>query len=218
MKLQSNWQDLGEIALPEFQGRQKYMHTFDPQDPVMCEGFEDYLDVVTKLCQRSGVTNNTAHMTVDEKVVQPGMSQRRPGAHVDGCYLPELKRWGHPPTPGSWRHYTPDNYPIKRMSIIVASSVPGCTAYEGEFVGWPKDDGDLEHIRPQLGDGVLLPANQGFLLSPDCVHESMRFSEPTQRTFLRIAFHLHRDDPPWKNWGRMVSVPQARLLSQEEEC
>ena len=125
-----------------------------------------------------------AHMTVDEKVMQPGMSQRRPDAHVDGQYLPDAGMWGHPPGP-SWVHYC-NNIPFDRMSVIVAASVPGCIAYVGEFEGEPKSDGDLEHIRDQLGDGVLLPANQGFLLSPDCVHESVRFKVQTKRSKFRL--------------------------------
>ena len=74
------------------------------------------------------------------------------------------------------------------MTIIVAASVPGCIVYDGKFEGEPASDGDLEHIRGQLGPGYLLAANRGYLLSPDCVHESMVFESPTKRTFLRIAF------------------------------
>ena len=122
-------------------------------------------------------------MTVDEKVVQPGMSQRRPGAHVDGCRWPETSCW----RPPAWAHYC-NNLPVERMSIIVAASVPGCIVYDGNFQGEPASDGDLEHIRDQLGPGYLLPAHRGYLLSPDCVHESMVFNAPTKRTFLRIAY------------------------------
>ena len=135
MTLNSTYANLGPVTLPVWQERQKYMHTFDPQSPKMAEGFEDYLAPVALLCQAAQDLTNSpiheAHMTVDEKVVQSGMSQRRPGAHVDG---------------------------------------------------------DLEHIRGQFGEPKLLPANQGFLLSPDCVHESMVFDAPTKRTFLRIAY------------------------------
>ena len=126
-------------------------------------------------------------MTVDEKIVQPGMSQRRPGAHVDGCFLPTEMRWGHPDPGPAWAHYC-NNVPMDRMSIIVAASVPGCIVYDGNFKGDPASDGDMEHIRDQLGPGYLLPAGVGYLLSPDCIHESMVFQEPTKRTFLRIAY------------------------------
>ena len=183
--LQSAYTDLGEVKLPNWQGRQKYMHTFNPRNPVMAPGFEDYQEAVSHLCEAAGVRADEAHMTVDEKIVQPGMSQRRPGAHVDGQFMKEENVWGHPPP--SWAHYC-NELPLQRMSIIVAASVPGCKAYAGEFHGEPKNDGDLEHIRPQLGRGEILPPNRGYLLSPDCVHESMVFDRSTQRTFLRIAF------------------------------
>ena len=192
MALNSTYADIGHIFLPAWKGRQKYMHTFNPKSPVMAEGYEDYMKPVQALCQAAeALTNNPiheAHMTVDEKIVQAGWSQRRDGAHVDGCFVPALQRWGHNPVPfPAWAHYC-NNVPIDRMSIIVAASVPGCIVYDGTFEGAPASDGDLEHIRGQLGPGYLLPANRGYLLSPDCVHERMVFESPTERTFLRIAF------------------------------
>ncbi len=191
MVLNSTYADIGTIVLPRWQNRQKYMHTFNPVAPIMAEGYEDYLEPIKALCEAAEALTkhpiHEAHMTVDEKIVQPGMSQRRPGAHVDGCFVPALQSWAHP-GPGSWAHYC-NNLPLDRMSIIVAASVPGCIVYDGNFEGQPASDGDLEHIRDQLGDGYLLPANRGYLLSPDCVHESMVFDVPTKRTFLRVAFH-----------------------------
>ncbi len=185
--LNSSYQDIGAITLPEYSGRQQYMHTFDIANSDMPDGFEDYGPVVNALCAAANYREGLAHMTVDEKVIRPGWSQRRPDAHVDGQYLKAEGRWGHP-APG-WAHYC-NNIPVSRMAIIVAASVPGCIAYAGEFDGEPKDDGDLEHIRNQLGDGELLPAGRGFLLSPDCVHESIRFPVATKRTFLRIAMPI----------------------------
>ena len=182
--LESSMKDLGEFILPKWQGRQKYMHTFDTREPVMAEGYEDYGEVVTRLC-RQAEFQGVAHMTVDEKVIKPGMSQRRPGAHVDGCFMPEYGSWGHGPGP-SWAHYC-NHVPVDRMAVIVASSVPGCIVYEGRFEGEPRNDGDLEHIRNQFGKSTLLPANRGFELSPDCVHESVVFLSPIKRSFLRIA-------------------------------
>lgn len=183
--MHSNYRDLGQATLPIWQGRQYYMHSFEVSRPIMAEGYEDYGPIVSDLCSLAGLRNGEAHMTVDEKIIQPGWSQRRPGAHVDGCFLPVESRWGHP-APG-WAHYC-NNIPYDRMAIIVAASVPGCVVYPGQFEGEPKSDGDLEHIRSQLGLGQLLPASRGFLLSPDCVHESLQFPKATKRTFLRIAF------------------------------
>ena len=161
------------------------MHTFDLAAPRMAEGFEDYLGPVTALCQAAGATAGLAHMTVDEKIVSAGMSQRRPRPHVDGCFVPNLMSWGHP----GWLHGCNDisTGTVGRMPVIVAASAPGCRVWRGKFDAQPKSDGDLSHITDALGEGEVVPAGVGYLLSADCVHESMIFDMPTQRTFLRIA-------------------------------
>jgi hypothetical protein len=186
--LHSDYRKLVPVTFPVYDGRQKYMHSFDAADPRMCAGLEMYHDVATTLLRAAGVSHGMVHMTVDEKIVQPGMSQRRPNPHVDGCFVPARNRWGGG---GGWLHTCNDlglDYPLRRMSIIVAASAPGCRAWRGEFDGMPADDGDLTHIADQLDAGEVLPANVGYLLSPDCVHESMVYEEPTQRQFVRIAF------------------------------
>lgn len=184
MTLNSNYRQLCGVQLPFF-NRQKYMHTFDLAKPVMAAGYEDYFGPVAALCIAAGAVHGLAHLTVDEKIIASGMSQRRPKPHVDGCFVPELKSGSHP----SWQHYCNhiDGKAIQRMAVIVAASVAGCKAWKGLFEGQPAIDGDLSHIQDQLGEGVVLPPNTGFLLSPDCVHESMIFNVPTRRTFLRIA-------------------------------
>ena len=106
MTLDSTYAKLGPVTLPVWQGRQKYMHTFDPQTPKMAEGYEDYLASVSLLCRAAeALTNSPIHEAHDEKIVQPGMSQRRPGAHVDGCFMPALQMWGHPQPKPLWAHY-----------------------------------------------------------------------------------------------------------------
>lgn len=177
--LQSSIRNLCQVDLP-YAGRQHYMHNFDLSEPTVPEGFEDYLPVVRRIVDSAGVRHGVAYLTVDEKVVKAGMSQRRPGAHVDGCFMPTEMRWGH----GGWNHYC-NHVPSDRMPVIVASSVAGCKVWEGEFMAEPREDGDLSHL--ELGDGLIAEAGRAYWLSPDCIHESMRFSEDTQRTFIRIA-------------------------------
>jgi len=185
--LNSDFRKLCYAPLP-YKERQRYMHSFDLAAPVMAEGFEDYLEPVVTLCEAAGATSGTAHMTVDERVVFSGQSQRRPGPHVDGCFMPAEMRWGHSPGPG-WLHYCNDiaSGPVRRMPVIVAASYPGCRAWRGKFDGEPAIDGDLSHIADQLGRGEVLEAGFGYLLSPDCVHESMVMRRSVGRSFLRIA-------------------------------
>ena len=184
--LKSDFRALCGVELP-YQGRQKYMHTFDLADPKMAVGFEDYFNPVLALCKAAGALQGIAHMTVDEKVIEPGRSQRRPGPHVDGCFIPE-KGWGHGGG-GGWNHYC-NHIPMKsiaRMPVIIAASAVGCRAWKGQFDAAPKEDGDLSHISRLLGDGTVLAPNVGYLLSADCVHESLVLTQTTQRSFMRIA-------------------------------
>lgn len=183
--LNSHYRPLCNVRLP-YLGRQHYMHSFDLAAPVMLKGYEDYLEPVTALCKAAGALHGTAHMTVDEKIVAAGMSQRRPKPHVDGCFYPALGDWGG--GGGGWLHYCNNvNGPLRRMPVIVAASVSGCRAWRGLFDATPSENGDLSHIQKDLGNGEVLLENVGYWLSPDCVHESMVFDRPTQRTFLRIA-------------------------------
>lgn len=184
--LYSDYRELCPVVLP-YVGRQKYMHTFDLAAPVMPVGCEDYLEPVLALCRAANARVGIAYMTVDEKLVQAGTSQRRPRPHVDGCFMPARMDWSH--GGGGWLHNC-NNVEAAfpgRMPVIVAASAVGCKAWRGVFAVDPASDGDLTHLMPVLGEGEVLSANHGYLLSPDCVHESMILPEATQRTFLRIA-------------------------------
>ena len=191
--LNSDYRALCEVHLP-YKGRQKYMHTFDLSDPIMAEGFDDYATPVRALCNAAGAKQGIAYMTVDEKIIRPGWSQRRPRPHVDGVFIPDrlhrngetMGDWGGGGG-GGWNHSCNDIGvgETRRMPVIVAASAVGCRVWRGLFDGNPAEDGDLSHLA--LDDGEIVPAGIGYLLSPDCVHESMIQPLAVQRTFLRIA-------------------------------
>ena len=209
--LNSRYYPLLPVILPDgSKGRQVRYHELDLAAPTVPTDFEDFLQPVKALCAAAGAVAGTAYLTVDEKLITAGMSQRRPKPHVDGCFHKGTKvvisdtpmSWIHesPVGPevlgywgggggGGWLHYCNDvgATSIGRMAVIVAASVPGCKAWKGTFLGRPAKDGDLSHIQDQLKNGEVLPANVGYLLSPDCVHESMIFEKDTLRTFIRIA-------------------------------
>lgn len=189
--LNSTYHKLVPIQFPEYRGRQMRYHAFDLANPTMPDGYEDYLVPVRALILAAGADHGEAYLTVDEKIIEPGMSQRRPKPHVDGCFRRDGDKmsWGGGGSGGVWLHYCNDvgASPIGRMAVIVAASVEGCRAWMGKFIGRPAVDGDLSHISDQLGAGNVLPASVGYLLSPDCVHESLTFDQRTLRSFIRIA-------------------------------
>ena len=178
--LNSYYLKLLPVSLP-FAERQHYMHTMDLASPSMPAGFEDYVPIVAALCAAVGAHVGQAYVTVDEKLLLVGQTQRRPGPHVDGCFYPALMSWEHGT---GWNHYC-NGLPVARMPVIVVSSVAACRVWRGLFAGQPAEGGDLSHL--VLDAGELLPANVGHWLSPDCVHESLPMTVNTARTFLRIA-------------------------------
>lgn len=193
--LRSSFIELGKVSLP-FNLRQLYMEPFDlgtlngkSSFPV---GYEDYLETVRNLCDAIGAYEGTAYLTVDEKVLQKGDTHRKPHAHVDGRYITGQSRWGH--GGGGWNHSC--NVVPARMAVIVASSVALCDAWDGVFLGTPKLDGSCQHI---VDDDIIEPerlkANVGYLLAPDCIHESVPAPYEVARSFLRIALPL---DFHWK--------------------
>lgn len=182
--LHSEYKSLCPVDLP-YRGRQLRYGKLDAAKLRMPDGYRDYLYVVGDLLDSAKIHHGTVYLTVDEKVVQPGQSQRRPGPHVDGCF--QQNAWVHPPI---WNHYC-NHVPVTRMPVIVAASVPGCIAWRGQFDTAPNNVGDLSHAADLFGAGELLPADVGYLFSPDCVHESIVFTEPTQRTFIRLALPVN---------------------------
>jgi hypothetical protein len=187
--LKSTYTPLVGVVLPGAEkGRQYYMHAFDISNPTVPEGFEDYLAPICELIKASGYTKGTAYLTVDEKLIKKGATQRKPKPHVDGYFVPEFRSWSHQGGGGGgWNHNC--NIIPGRMPVIVASNFPACKAWKGEFEGEPKEDGDCSHIELYT-PGKLLPANVGYLLSPDCIHESLPMEEDTLRTFIRIALPI----------------------------
>lgn len=181
--LRSWFQPLCAVSLPcPSNGRQVYMQEIDAASPSLPDFLSDYLEPVKQLLEKAGVFKGTAYLTVDEKNVPAGGTQRRPHPHVDGCFYPNLKRWGG--GGGGWNHYC-NGVPLERMSVVIAASKGGAKAWQGDFDETPKEDGDLSHVT--LPDANVLEGNVGYLLSPDCIHESPVYEEETPRTFMRLA-------------------------------
>lgn len=170
------------IQFPEYTAAQQYMATTSAKKVELPNHIKQYEKSVQELCDSINYTG-IIHVTVDEKELKAGQTQRKPELHVDGRFTGSL--WGHP-NPG-WNHVC-NEIPLQRMTVAVASNVARCKVYQGDFVGQPSEQGDLSHIRDQVGDGEVIPENEWYILSPDCVHESLPAETNTRRSFIRVAF------------------------------
>jgi hypothetical protein len=183
MILHSDSKFIKPIKFPAFLGRQHYMATTNAMNVDLPEQISVYNSEVQTLCNSIGY-KGIIHVTIDEKFVEAGKTQRKPDIHVDGRFMGA--DWSHEGG-GGWNH-TCNELPIPRMAVAVASSLSRCKVYNGVFEATPSIQGDLSHIRDQVGDGLLVPANEWYLLSPDCVHESLPFEVDAERSFIRVAF------------------------------
>ena len=168
-----------DISFPEFQAAQQYMATTQGGFVELPGHIKQYEIAVQTLCNKLNYKGQI-HVTVDEKTILKGDTQRKPELHVDGRFAGN--KWSH-----GWNHYC-NELPLERMTVAVASNLARCKVYHGVFEGKPDEQGDLSHIRDQVGDGLLVPENEWHLLSPDCVHESLPLHCTTNRSFIRVAF------------------------------
>lgn len=177
MKLISKSKYIGDMTFPSFKSRQHYMVTTKGWCIIFPNSIKEYEQSVQELCDKLRY-RGIIHVTVDEKELKVGDTQRKPELHVDGRFDGQGS---------SWNHYC-NELPLPRMSVAVASNVARCKVYNGEFDGVPSEQGDLSHIRDQVGEGTLVPSNEWHLLSPDCVHESLPMDKDCKRSFIRVAF------------------------------
>lgn len=186
MKLISTSRYVRDIDFPKFKGRQKYMATTTGDKVYLPDHLNAYTQSVQELCDSLSYTGRI-HVTIDEKRLKAGETQRKPELHVDGRFMKDIdlgvEGWNN----SGWNH-TCNELPVERMSVAVASSVSRCRVHNGIFEGTPSEQGDLSHIRDQVGTGLLVPANEWHLLSPDCVHESLPMDKDVERSFIRVAF------------------------------
>jgi hypothetical protein len=164
------------------------------------------LDVMAKVKpQHKG---KVVYLTVDQKVVEAGKTHRRPGLHVDGYphtiadqTYGNAER-GYDGRPGIWAGHahggtwgggggwgggSKNLYWHDGTGLLTVSSVEGCRAWNQNFPGEPKVEGDCEHLREHCKEAVVLEANSLYWMSPGCVHESMPVAADIQRTFVRLS-------------------------------
>jgi hypothetical protein len=181
MPFNSEIRELSRVAFPDFTGLRIMMMPFHLKDLTSVP--YEYADYVTPLIQlRRHVedTRGTWYLTVDEAIVEPGKTHRRPGLHIDGA--------GHwAPNPGPWGG---------KGGMLVAASVLGSEAWRGTVDGELGEDGCCEHLRHLLPtlEHVPLQGTMGYWLGPTALHDSIVMTEFTPRQFLRVSYP---SEAPW---------------------
>lgn len=97
----------GPVTFPEFTGERIYMHEFRKSTGLPPE-YKRWRDTVEQMLD--GIdTDGPIYLMVDQGVVAPGHSHRRPGVHIDGYWHPALQAHGGFGFGG--HGYSPPSYP-----------------------------------------------------------------------------------------------------------
>jgi hypothetical protein len=70
--------------------------------------------------------------------------------------------------------------------LILASDIPACMGYNGEFQGPIGEGGDCSHVDLTTMDGFLMDAGVTYAGNVTCLHQSVPLDHDCQRTLVRL--------------------------------
>lgn len=178
------------VPFPEFTGERIYMREFD--NGILPKELERWQPTVDAMLNGR---RSRAYLMVDQKVVHQNALHRRPGLHVDGLWNPAIYAHGHggghlgDPGPrhggrhgGKWQFVSGES-----QTLILATDVLACKAYEGWYEDMPSSGGDCSHIDVgSMAEVYMVPhmAHYGDALC--MLHESIPVMRTTPRTVVRL--------------------------------
>lgn len=188
------------------------------------DGFKCWNDNVNNILKHVPILQNGDNrhfVTIDSKFFSTDGFLRREGVHADGnfCVDPDFKSvvcwggsqpkptWGGSSLNKKWKvekdWETPFDVEVpigtyiteKKGGIFCVSSEVGCQAWEGEFHGEVKAEGDYTEMNKQLTDDkrVVFNKNKLYFMTSNTPHETLHISKGTRRTFVRVS--LNHDYP-----------------------
>lgn len=192
----------GRFAFPEPTGVRVNMMPIKLRDESTFPDFcKPYLHMIRSVrwMQQLLDPDHVSYLTIDESVVEPGESQRRPGLHIErpgrvihgGRIVKEGEdgfrelAWGL----GMWKSGT--QFPVD--GIYMASNVTGsCAIYPLQITspaGVVDEHGGIEHMRHLLGEPKLLDQGELCWFTDTTPHESLPIASdtPVHRSFFRIV-------------------------------
>lgn len=192
--LQSIVQQRGSVSFPVNTGERVYMREIRKAVPLPAhlQRWQSTIDAMLH-----GVdTDGPIYLMIDQGTVKANQSQRRPGLHIDGYWIPSLQAWGGGGSEGQWKsagghdsgggghRISCDDW--KDEAIILASDISASRAMAGFFNGLPGDGGDCSHIDVSNMDSIRLQANTCYAGNVLMLHESLPVDQDCTRTLVRL--------------------------------
>jgi hypothetical protein len=193
----------GTAPLPPFTGERVYMTAFRRTLPIHLARWQATVDAML-----DGIDHDVAYLMIDQSAVKAGTSQRRPGVHIDGYWIPAIHAHAENPgrhgaTPaererehdrgrhgggrhcsgaGSWEGATYEHH----EGLLLLSSITAARAFSGPFTGAPHTGGDCQHIDTTGLAEHTLHAGHVYAGNVTMLHESLPVQQDSLRTVVRL--------------------------------
>lgn len=166
------------VEFPKPAGRDINMMPFViGQEDTLPDQCRDYWSLIQACEVEAEEDGRIGYLTVTEKEVQPGRSQRRGGAHVERH---PHGSWGG----GGWGR---GRYGYRRQGgLYMASNLGQTTAVWEKEVREPGPGGDCAHLELGAPDKVL-DAGELVWMTDSCPHESLAVTSSGYRQFFRLV-------------------------------
>lgn len=178
------------VTFPDFTGERVYMQEFTPGGalPIGLERWQVTVDAMLRGVRATG----PAYLMIDQAEVCAGSTHRRPGLHVDGYWQAASAEHGNQPprhSPANAALSMHGGHRVKgaREALIIAASVEGCEAFEGEWDGVAGAGGDCSAVpiasltKRKMAAGVAWIGEAGSLL-----HSAIELPARALRTVVRL--------------------------------
>lgn len=200
-------QTIGAVSFPAFMAERVYMREFTKAKGLPSD-LKRWQPTVDQMLD--GVdTDGPIYIMVDQKIVEPNGTHRRPGMHLDGYWNAAAGRHQRPGghitdlhnlQASAWENQKPWNAILKpgqtlpHEALILASDVVGCRALLGEWEGVIGEGGDVSHLDLSHMDEFVMQANIAYAGNVTMLHESIALPVGAQRSLVRLSvpgFEVH---------------------------
>ena len=195
----------GTVSFPEPAHRNVNMMPFifgsSDSLPYDLQCYFDLIEQCPYRNNRSDETGKVGYLTVHESYIEAGTAQRRPGLHIESPGWVADDRFAMSDnscamTPGrehGWgvgKFYGPDQYEggfYMASSVADTSQVWDALVDKNGAKNIVDQHGSCEHLRPLLGPGTKLAANQLIWLTDCTPHEALPQPTSGDRQFFRVV-------------------------------
>ena len=185
-----------EVKFPKPRGLHVNMMPFVIGDAASIpRDLRGYLRLLASCPISRGEWGQVGYLTIDERHVEKGASQRRPGIHVESVLLTADAGWwpmeGRPMTL-AWGagQVLEDDVAAGHLEggLFMATNLPGsCRVWNRRLDPRLFGTQDFEPLRPFLGDGYDLDANELVWITDQTPHESCVLPSASPRQFFRFV-------------------------------